>query len=192
MWTSLSKKYYLFLMIIFAIGIILGFIFLIYLDESSKDLIFLNINDWLQNLENTNINNIISHILILSSLFILSLFIVGLPLVLFFPFYNGFGLGFTLMTLIDIFGIKGLLYGLIYIIITKGLFLFFSFIFIISLLKINILVFKRIFHSQKISKDNLSLLLKRSLICIAIILLGDIIIYFGGTKLITLFNFLLI
>ena len=65
MWTSLSKKYYLFLMIIFAIGIILGFIFLIYLDESSKDLIFLNINDWLQNLENTNINNIISHILIL-------------------------------------------------------------------------------------------------------------------------------
>ena len=192
MWTSLSKKYYLFLMIIFAIGIILGFIFLIYLDESSKDLIFLNINDWLQNLENTNINNIISHILILSSLFILSLFIVGLPLVLFFPFYNGFSLGFTLMTLIDIFGIKGLLYGLIYIIITKGLFLFFSFIFIISLLKINILVFKRIFHSQNISKDNLSLLLKRSLICIAIILLGDIIIYFGGAKLITLFNFLLI
>ena len=76
MWTSLSKKYYLFLMIIFAIGIILGFIFLIYLDESSKDLIFLNINDWLQNLENTNINNIIYHILILSSLFNLSLFIV--------------------------------------------------------------------------------------------------------------------
>lgn len=192
MWTSLSKKFYLFLGIIFAIGIILGFIFLIYLDESSKDLIFLNINDWLQNLNNTNINNIIPHVVVLSSLFILSLFIIGLPLVLFFVFYNGFSLGFTLMTLIDIFGIKSLLYGLIYVIVTKGLYLFFSFIFVISLLKIAIIIFKRVFQSQKVSKDNLSLLLKRILICIAIILLSDIIIYFGGAKLITLFNFLLI
>lgn len=191
MWTSLSKKFYLFLGIIFTIGITLGIVFLIYLDESSKEIISLNINDWLQGLKNTSINNIIPHIIILSSLCILSLFIIGLPLVLFFVFYSGFSVGFTLISLIEIFGIKGLLYGLVYILITKGVYLFFSYIFVVSLLKIAMIMFKKIFQHQKIAKESINLLLKRILICIAIILISDVIIYFWGAKLITIFNFLL-
>lgn len=191
MWTSINKKIYLFLGIIFAIGLVLGIIFLIYLDESSKDILFLNINEWFQGIEKSNINNIISHIIILSSLFLLSIFIIGIPLVLFFVFYNGFSLGFTLMTLISIFGIKGLLYGLIYIIITKGIYLFFLTIMIVSLLKMSINILKRLFSKETLSKDNLSLLIKRILFCIGIIFINDIILYFFGTKLITIFNFLL-
>ena len=191
MWTSINKKLYLFLGIIFTIGIILGVIFLIYLDESSKELILLNINEWLQSIESSHINNIISHIVILSSLFILSLFIIGIPFVLFFVFYNGFSIGFMITSLINIFGIKGLLYGIMYVLITKGIYLFFLSIFIMSLIKIANLFIKRIFSGERISKDNLSLLLKRIFICIAAILISDIILYFGGAKLITIFNFLL-
>ena len=191
MWTSTNKKLSLFLGIIFTIGIILGFIFLIYLDEANKEIIYLNINEWLQNLNTSHINNIISHIAILSSLFILSLFMVGIPLSLFFVFYNGFSIGFLLMALIDIFGIKGLLYGLVYVIITKGIYLFLALLFVLALIKIAIMFIKAIISKEKINKDSLSKLLKRIFICIAIILISDIILYFGGTKLINVFNFLI-
>ena len=191
MWTSLNKKFYLFLSIIFVIGLILGVIFLIYLDEASKDILFLNINEWLQGISNSNLNNIVLHIIMLSSMFLLSIFLIGIPFVLFFVFYNGFSVGFTVTSLISIFGIKGLLYGIIYVIITKGIYLFFLSIIIVSLLRVSLIILKSIFNKENIDKEKLALLLKKILICIAIILINDIILYFWGTNLITIFNFLL-
>ena len=191
MWTSLNKKFYLFLSIIFIIGLILGVIFLIYLDEASKDILFLNINEWLQGISNSNINNIVLHIIMLSSMFLLSIFLIGIPFVLFFAFYNGFSVGFTVTSLTSIFGIKGLLYGIIYVIITKGIYLFFLSIIIVSLLRVSLIILKSIFNKENIDKEKLALLLKKNLICIAIILINDIILYFWGTNLITIFNFLL-
>lgn len=190
MWTSLNKKIYLFISVIFAIGIVGGTLFLIYLDESSKELLLLNINEWLQGLDSSNINNIFSHLLIISSLCVLSLFIVGIPLVLFFIFYSGFSIGFMLSSLVNIFGIKGLIYGIVYIVITKGIFLFFFLILALSLIKLSIILLKRLIKPSS-DKENLGILFKRIILCIAIILLSDILIYFGGAKLITLFNFLL-
>ena len=191
MWTSLNKKFYLFLSIIFIIGLILGVIFLIYLDEASKDILFLNINEWLQGISNSNINNIVLHIIMLSSMFLLSIFLIGIPFVLFFAFYNGFSVGFTVTSLTSIFGIKGLLYGIIYVIITKGIYLFFLSIIIVSFLRVSLIILKSIFNKENIDKEKLALLLKKNLICIAIILINDIILYFWGTNLITIFNFLL-
>ena len=191
MWTSLNKKFYLFLSIIFIIGLILGVIFLIYLDEASKDILFLNINEWLQGISNSNINNIVLHIIMLSSMFLLSIFLIGIPFVLFFAFYNGFSVGFTVTSLTSIFSIKGLLYGIIYVIITKGIYLFFLSIIIVSLLRVSLIILKSIFNKENIDKEKLALLLKKNLICIAIILINDIILYFWGTNLITIFNFLL-
>ena len=191
MWTSLNKKFYLFLSIIFIIGLILGVIFLIYLDEASKDILFLNINEWLQGISNSNINNIVLHIIMLSSMFLLSIFLIGIPFVLFFVFYNGFSVGFTVTSLTSIFSIKGLLYGIIYVIITKGIYLFFLSIIIVSLLRVSLIILKSIFNKENIDKEKLALLLKKNLICIAIILINDIILYFWGTNLITIFNFLL-
>ena len=191
MWTSLNKKICLFFSIIFTIGIIIGFIFLIYLEESSKELISLNINEWLQSLSTSHINSILEHIIILSTLAILSVFVIGLPLIIFFVFYNGFSIGFLLMSLIEIFGVKGLIYGLIYLTITKGIYLFFLTIFLLALIKIIILIIKRLIWHQKMNKNLLVTYCKRILICIGVIILSDIILYFGGTKLISIFNFLL-
>lgn len=191
MWTSLNKKICLFFSTIFTIGIIIGFIFLIYLEESSKELISLNINEWLQSLSTSHINSILEHIIILSTLAILSIFVIGLPLIIFFVFYNGFSIGFLLMSLIEIFGVKGLIYGLIYLIITKGIYLFFLTIFILALIKIIILIIKRLIWHQKMNKNLLVTYCKRILVCIGVIILSDIILYFGGTKLISIFNFLL-
>lgn len=191
MWTSNGKKLYLFLGIIFIVGIIAGIFFLFYLDEASKEIIFLNINDWIQGLEKNHINLIVNHLIILSSLFITNLFIIGLPFVLFFIFYNGFSMGFIISSLINILGIKGLLYGIIYILISKCIYIFFLSIFAVTLIKIVFIVVFKLLKGIKINKDLLILLVKKALICIAIILIYDIILYFFGTKLINIFNFLL-
>ena len=44
-----------------------------------------------------------------------------------------------------------------------------------SLIKIANIIIKRIFSSERINKENLSLLLKRIFLCIAAILISDIV-----------------
>ena len=190
MWTSISKKMYVFMLIILIIGIITGIVFVIMLDEATKEILFLNINEFLQNFSNTNINSGLMHLVILSSLLILSIFLVGGPLLIFYMFYNGFNIGFVVSSITYIFGIKGMLYGSIYILISRLVYIIVLIIFNVNLFKIikcNIdsLVYK------KSNKESLSVFYKRSIVFIGIILINDVILYFGGGKLVNLFNFLI-
>lgn len=190
MWTSISKKMYVFMLIILIIGIITGIVFVIMLDEATKEILFLNINEFLQNFSNTNINSGLMHLVILSSLLILSIFLVGGPLLIFYMFYNGFSIGFVVSSITYIFGIKGMLYGSIYILISRFVYIIVLIIFNVNLFKIikcNIdsLVYK------KSNKESLSVFYKRSIVFIGIILINDVILYFGGGKLVNLFNFLI-
>lgn len=190
MWTSISKKMYVFMLIILIIGIITGIVFVIMLDEATKEILFLNINEFLQNFSNTNINSGLMHLVILSSLLILSIFLVGGPLLIFYMFYNGFSIGFVVSSITYIFGIKGMLYGSIYILISRLVYIIVLIIFNVNLFKIikcNIdsLVYK------KGNKESLSVFYKRSIVFIGIILINDVILYFVGGKLVNLFNFLI-
>lgn len=190
MWTSISKKMYVFMLVILIVGIITGIVFVIMLDEATKEILFLNINEFLQNFSNTNINSGLMHLVILSSLLILSIFLVGGPLLIFYMFYNGFSIGFVVSSITYIFGIKGMLYGSIYILISRLVYIIVLIIFNVNLFKIikcNIdsLVYK------KSNKESLSVFYKRSIVFIGIILINDVILYFGGGKLVNLFNFLI-
>lgn len=191
MWTSNIKKIYAFYSVISIIGLILGLVFLISMNEANKEIIFLNINEWIQNIENGHINNIITHVVVLSSLFILSLIIIGLPLNLFLNLYNGFSIGFIIITLTNLFKIKGFFYSIIYIIITKAIYIFFSFILTASNSKyclVNINMFLKTF---KFNKEQLTILCQKNLLCIGIIICYDIFLYFVGSKILTIFNFLI-
>lgn len=187
-WTSLSKKMYIFLSIILVIGMIVGIVFVISLDESTKEILFLNINEYLQS--KSNINGILEHIILLSILFVLSILLVGGPLIIFFIFYNGFSLGFITSTLTYIFGIKGMFYGIIYALITKFIFIIILIIFSVNLFKITKLVIDGIVY-KKNCKDSMYVFLKRSILFIILILISDIVLYFGGVKLLNIFNFLI-
>ena len=191
MWTSNTKKIYIFYTVITIIGLILGLIFLLSLTEANKEIIFLNINEWIQSIKNGHINSIISHIIILSSLFILSLIIIGFPLNIFLNLYNGFSIGFIIASLTTLFGVKGFLYGIIFIIITKAIYLFFSFILTISNSKYCIINIKSFFKTFKFNKDHFSILCQKNLLCIGIIISYDILLYFIGSKILTIFNFLI-
>ena len=192
MWTSLNKKVFIFLSIILAIGIISGILFLIFLNEASKELIFLNINEYIQNINNYKINNIFMDIIILSSIIILSIFIIGIPISIFFVFFNGFSIGFIISSLSSIFGFKGLIYSIIQVIINKFIFLFFLYFLLLALYKITLILIKYWVHKEKINKDELMHLFKKMVLCLLIILIYDLVLYFFGNKIINLFNFLLI
>ena len=190
MWTSLNKKLYVFMSIILVIGFIVGIVFVVLLDEATKEILFLNINEVLQNFSYVNTNDLIIHLVILSSLLILSMFLIGGPLVLFFMFYNGFSIGFIISSLTCIFGIKVILFGSIYVIIYKLLFLIMLVVFSVNLFKIIKCVIDRIVNKNN-NKESLVVFIKRSVIFIGIVLILDIILYFVGGKLVNLFNFLI-
>lgn len=192
MWTSLNKKVFIFISIILLIGIISGILFLIFLNEASKELIFLNINEYIQNLNNYKINNIFMDTIILSSLLILSIFIIGIPLSIFFIFFNGFSIGFIISSLSSIFGFKGLIYSIIHIIINKLVFLFFLYFLFLAMYKIVLLLIKYWVHKEKINKDEIIHLFKKIILCLLIIIIYDLILYFLGNKIMNLFNFLII
>lgn len=190
MWTSLSKKLYLFMGTVLIIGIITGVVFVLMLDESTKEILFLNINNFLQSFSASNISILVQHLVILSTLLILSIFLIGGPLVIFFMFYNGFTIGFIISSITCIFGIKGMLFGVLYVIISKLVFIVLFIIFSVNLFKIVKCVIDYLVY-KKSNKESLSIFMKRSIVFIGIIMISDIILYFGGVKLINIFNFLI-
>lgn len=190
MWTSLSKKLYLFMSIVLVIGIITGVVFVIMLDEATKEILFLNINNFLQSFGESNISILVQHLVILSTLLILSIFLIGGPLVIFFMFYNGFTIGFIISSITCIFGIKGMLFGVLYVIVSKLAFVVLFIIFSVNLFKIVKCVIDYLVY-KKSNKESLVMFMKRSIVFIGIIMLSDIILYFGGVKLINIFNFLI-
>ena len=190
MWTSLSKKLYLFMSIVLTIGIITGVVFVIMLDEATKEILFLNINNFLQSFGESNISILVQHLVILSTLLILSIFLIGGPLVIFFMFYNGFTIGFIISSITCIFGIKGMLFGVLYVIVSKLVFVVLFIIFSVNLFKIVKCVIDYLVY-KKSNKESLVMFMKRSIVFIGIIMISDIILYFGGVKLINIFNFLI-
>ena len=190
MWTSLSKKLYLFMSIVLVIGIITGVVFVIMLDEATKEILFLNINNFLQSFGESNISILVQHLVILSTLLILSIFLIGGPLVIFFMFYNGFTIGFIISSITCIFGIKGMLFGVLYVIVSKLVFVVLFIIFSVNLFKIVKCVIDYLVY-KKSNKESLVMFMKRSIVFIGIIMISDIILYFWGVKLINIFNFLI-
>ena len=86
--------------------------------------------------------------------------------------------------------IKGILFGSIYVIIYKLLFLIMLVVFSVNLFKIIKCVIDRIVYKNN-NKESLVVFIKRSVIFIGIVLILDIILYFVGGKLVNLFNFLI-
>ncbi|MEG1506438.1 MAG: hypothetical protein RR189_02105 [Bacilli bacterium] len=193
MWTSTNKKFYLFLGLIFVIGIIGGLIFLSVVPEVSKTTMITSINNFFIDIKNVNINYILSHAVILSFILILSFLIIGLPIGLFYLFFNGFSIGFIISSFITVAGFKGSLFALIYILITKTVFLFFLTVFIITCIKISIKVIGYYINKKNtIIKEQIIILFKRCLVSLLIIFINDFLIYLIGDNLINIFNFLVI
>ena len=187
-WLKSNRSIIKFLLMLFITSILVG----IYLYLSKEKLIRESINTELikmiNNLDITRQNNILNHLLIMIVLSILSLTIIGLPIILIYFLYEGVSIGFLLSSFINYSPIKGMLFGTIFIIISKIIYI----TILIYLLTNTLKYTKNFLKRLKMAKNELIInqVIKISF-CTTITLINDIILYFIGNKIITIFKFIL-
>lgn len=187
-WLKSNRSIIKFLLMLFITSILVG----IYLYLSKEKLIRESINTELikmiNNLDITRQNNILNHLLIMIVLSVLSLTIIGLPIILIYFLYEGISIGFLLSSFINYSPIKGMLFGTIFIIISKIIYI----TILIYLLTNTLKYTKNFLKRLKMAKNELIInqVIKISF-CTTITLINDIILYFIGNKIITIFKFIL-
>lgn len=187
-WLKSNRSIIKFLVMLFITSILVG----IYLYLSKEKLIKESINTELikmiNNLDITRQNNILNHLLIMIIISVLSLTIIGLPVILIYFLYEGVSIGFLLSSFINYSPIKGMLFGTIFIIISKIIYITILIYLLTNTLKYTKSFLKRL----KTAKNELIInQVIKILFCITITLINDIILYFIGNKIITIFKFIL-
>lgn len=187
-WLKSNRSIIKFLVMLFITSILVG----IYLYLSKEKLIKESINTELikmiNNLDITRQNNILNHLLIMIVISVLSLTIIGLPLILIYFLYEGVSIGFLLSSFINYSPIKGMLFGTVFIIISKIVYIAILIYLLTNTLKYTKSFLKRL----KTTKNELIInQVIKILFCITITLINDIILYFIGNKIITIFKFIL-
>lgn len=187
-WLKSNRSIIKFLLMLFITSILVG----IYLYLSKEKLIRESINTELikmiNNLDITRQNNILNHLLIMIVLSVLSLTIIGLPVILIYFLYEGVSIGFLLSSFINYSPIKGMLFGTIFIIISKIIYITILIYLLTNTLKYTKNFLKRLKTTK--NEQIINQVIKISF-CITITLINDIILYFIGNKIITIFKFIL-
>lgn len=118
-----NKKLCIFVLLIATLGIISGSLFLVIINQNDKTVIINEITTFIKNIDNNNISNvqalknsIMNNYVYIILIFILGLSLIGILINIFFTYIKGFICGFTMSSLIYVYGIKGVIACLIYII----------------------------------------------------------------------------
>ncbi|HHT38679.1 MAG TPA: stage II sporulation protein M [Mollicutes bacterium] len=117
-----GKKLYLFLLIIFIIGVIFGSVFLTILDENDKASVLNQVASFFNQIKANEINyletlrnSMTANLLYITFVFILGISIIGIPIVIIMLFLKGFMIGFSLVTIIAQYKFIGVLGAITYI-----------------------------------------------------------------------------
>ena len=187
-----NSKVFKFIITLIILGLISGIILYLNLSKETKEIIVNTLVNLNKNLTTTKQNNIIYHLFIISIFILISLTLILYPLTFFYLFYEILSFGFILSYYFSNFGIGGTIYSLIYFLLNKAFFL-------LILIYVSIVSYNLITKIIKalMKKDNISVrelyqnFFLKILISSLFILIIDIIIYFFGNKILSLFQFLL-
>lgn len=118
----INKKLLIFLIVLLLVGIIFGSIFTSILDSNDKNLIVEYLNNFINNVENENLDyaqslksNLFTNISFVLVIWLLGISIIGLPIVIIMYFSKTFILGFSVGAILSVFKIKGILFSLVYV-----------------------------------------------------------------------------
>ena len=151
----------------------------------------ININDYLANL-NSNNTAIISYIVIIILFFISTLSIFGIILESIYIGIESISIGYVLANFISYFKLKGLLYGLINIILNKGLFfLILIYLFINSIKYLKIFIYNLLGINKNYTSELIMPLIKKYLVLLIIISIYGILLYLFGNKFLNYLTFML-
>ena len=162
-------------MIVASIGLLSGFLYYYLLDSDTK----INIINTLMEVNNFRYNFILKDLIIMSLLLVLSFFTVGIPLSIFYIFYECLSIGFLINIFFVSFGIKGFIFILLYILVNKILTFILKIIFIQKTINIGrFIIGIFIYKSDEAIKDKIIINFKNSLYIIVFVLVINIILYF--------------
>lgn len=181
-----NKKYFKLVFILLLLGFFIGFILYKKLDFQ---LMMEQIKEIDTYLPTNKINFIFNHLVVLIVSFIASLSVIG---VLIFPMniiYEGISIVINLISFTQVFKLKGLLYGIIYNILTKGIYI----IMLVFIFKRLILFIKEIIALKNKEERKIMIIknIKHLGIYILVILGNDLILYLFGNKILAFFLFMI-
>lgn len=117
-----DKKYVLFSLILVILGVITGSLFIVILNSTDKNLVMEYISAFIDNINNSSINNLdlLKNAIISNYIVIFILLIIGFtsflfPINVLVLFYKSFIIGFSLSSFILTHGLKGSLLSIFYI-----------------------------------------------------------------------------
>ena len=142
---------------------------------------------------NTHSNTILLNLIVICAIFLLSLFVIGLPLVIFYIFYEGLTVGYTLAVFISLYGLKGALFYLLFFIVVKLIFILLVLLFSVLSIRFSYKLIKVLFEKnlEKTSKLILEHFSRFGII-IAVCIINSFIMFLTSHKLISLFIGLII
>lgn len=180
------KKSFVFLGIVFLIGVIAGVIYYYKTNESIVTNLQINLTEIKFN------SNIIYHIIFLSIILFFSIFVLGSIIGLFLFFYEALSIGFIITMFFNCFGLSGMFYSIIYVIIFKFVYVLLLSIIVVKSFKLSrnvvgYFVLKKDESFRELIIINFIKIIKLS----ASILLYDIFLVFLGNYILSIFNFLI-
>lgn len=120
--TIKTKRLYLFLLLIFIIGVIFGSLFITIINETDKNTVINQISGFFNQIKNNNIdfnsalkNSITTNLLYIVAIWILGISIIGIPIIIIMLFLRGFMIGFSIAAIIAKYKLIGIIGGLTYI-----------------------------------------------------------------------------
>ena len=117
-----GKRLYLFLLLVFIIGVVFGSIFITILDEPDKNSVISQIASFFDQIKANKIdylgvlkNSVTSNLLYIAFIWILGISIIGIPIIIIMLFLKGFMIGFSIAAIIAKYKIIGILGSFTYI-----------------------------------------------------------------------------
>ena len=182
----------IFLISLIVVGVLFGIIYFNLQTDLNKTLVAEKLTNLASVINSGSQNMIIPHLVIVTLLIFLAYSIVGMPVILFYLFYECTSIGFLWAALYGSYKLKGLAFGLIYTVISKLLFIvcliYISYIALKTTKKLlRILVLK---ENESLYQLLKSLFLKLGII-LGIVLTNDLFLYFIANKILKFFLFLI-
>lgn len=117
---NLDKKKITFLLCLLLIGVITGTILFVFLNKTDYNLVKEQLTNYFNSLNSLNLNkyllnSLISNIFLIIFIWLLGISIVGIPFVIIIYFIKSFIIGFTISSMIAVFGVKGVIIAIIYL-----------------------------------------------------------------------------
>lgn len=173
-----------FVVTLFLIGIIIGFLSYFFFKPDLKE----HLESFKDLLLTTKQNTFLSSTILISAIFVLSISIIGAPVIAFYLFYEGLSIGFTFGLFLAFYNIKGLLFYILFLLSSKIIYLLIIGYFIIFSLRYIVRFIDAIINKNREELyKTIVFHFYRYLMVLGAILINCTLIYFLSNRLIMFF-----